>query len=121
MPHAKSMEVLTGPAEEKGPLTAQLPLTFRIPVEAITLLPQDGRLIAHLQLWIASIDKQGRRSEVTVTPISFAVEEMPGPGKRVVYRSDILVRKAEQEVQFALIDAQSGETLSARIKLDLDR
>lgn len=121
MPNAKPMEVLTGPAEEKGPHTAQLPLTFRIPVEAITLLPQDGRLIAHLQLWIASIDKQGRRSEVTVTPISFAVAEMPDPGKRVVYRSDILVRKAEQEVQFALIDAQSGETLSARIKLDLDR
>jgi VWFA-related protein len=121
MPHARPMEVLTGEVEEKGPLTAQLPLTFRIPAEAITFLPQDGRLIAHLQLWIASIDRQGRRSEVTVTPISFAVAEAPGPGQRVVYRSDILVRKAEQEVQLALIDAQSGEALNARIRLDLDR
>jgi VWFA-related protein len=121
IPHSKAMEVLLGKAEKAGPLTAQLPLTFRIPAEAITFLPQEGRLIAHLQLWIASIDQQGRRSDVTVTPISFAVAEAPGKGQRVVYRSDIMVRRAEQEVQFALIDAQSGETLSARIRLDLDR
>ncbi|HJX30108.1 MAG TPA: hypothetical protein VJ885_19560 [Thermoanaerobaculia bacterium] len=54
-----------------------------------------------------------------MTPISFAVAEAPGKGQRVVYRSNILVRQAEQEMQLALIDAQSGETLSARIRLDL--
>lgn len=119
IPRARRMEVLTGAAEKKGPLTAQLPLTFRIPAEAVTFLPQEGRLIARLQLWIASIDEQGRRSDVTVTPISFAVAEVPGKGQRIVYHNDILVRQAEQEVLFALIDAQSGETLSARIRLDL--
>jgi VWFA-related protein len=121
IPHARPMEVLAGKAERKGPLAAQLPLTFHIPAEEITFLPRQGRMMASLQLWIASIDQQGRRSNVTVTPLSFTVAEAPGQGKRVVYQSDILVRRTEQEVLFALVDAASGQTLSARLRLDLDR
>jgi VWFA-related protein len=113
------LEVATGMPEERGPLTATVPLTLRIPAQAITFLPEQGRFLARLEMRVAAIGKYGDTSETALVPIAFAVEQVPGAGQNVVYQTRIAVRRGKQDVQIAVTDAASGQTLSARLPLDL--
>jgi len=119
LPGAKPLDVEVGTPEERGLLTKSVPLAFRLPVEAITLLPEEGRLVARLEIWMTAIDESGRRSDLVVTPAALAVEELPEPGKKVVYRSSIVLRRGKQDVLLAVVDTASGETFSTRLKLEI--
>ena len=119
LPGAKPLDVEVGTPEERGLLTRSVPLAFRLPVEAITLLPEEGRLVARLEVWMTAIDESGRRSDLVVTPAALAVEELPEPGKKVVYRSSIVLRRGKQDVLLAVVDTASGETFSTRLKLEI--
>ncbi len=119
IPGARSLDVEVGTPEARGRSTAMVPLTFRLPAEAITLLPTEGYLVAHLEMWMTAIDPSGGRSELVVVPGVLKLEAPPAPGQQVVYRTSIEVRRRPQEVQLALTDAASGEMFSARIRLDL--
>jgi VWFA-related protein len=119
LPGAKPLDVEVGTPEERSLRTKSVPLAFRLPAEAITLLPEEGRLVARLEVWMTAIDENGRRSDLVVTPAALAVDEMPAPGKKVVYRSSIVVRPGKQDVMLAVVDTASGETFSTRLKLDI--
>lgn len=119
LPGAKPLDVEVGTPEERSPLTKSVPLAFRLPAEAITLLPEEGRLVAHLEVWMTALDESGRRSDLVVTPAALAVDELPEPGKKVVYRSSIVLRRGKQDVLLAVVDAASGETFSTRLKLEV--
>jgi VWFA-related protein len=114
-----ALEVATGMPEERGPLTATVPLTLRIPAQAITFLPDQGRFLVRLEMRVAAIGKYGDTSETALVPIAFAVETVPGAGQNVVYQTRIAVRRGKQDVQIAVTDAASGQTLSARLPLEL--
>jgi len=119
LPGAKPLDVEVGTPVDRGPLTKSVPLAFRLPAEAITLLPEEGRLVARLEIWMTAIDESGRRSDLVVTPAVLAVEELPEPGKKVVYRSSIVLRRGKQNVLLTVVDAASGETFSTRLKLEV--
>lgn len=114
-----TLEVATGMPERRGPLTMTVPLTIRIPAQAITFLPEQGRFLARLEMRVAALGEYGDTSEIALVPISFALEEAPGAGQNVVYQTRIAVRRGEQVVQVAVTDAASGQTLTARLQLDL--
>lgn len=114
-----TLEVATGMPERRGPLTMTVPLTIRIPAQAITFLPEQGRVLARLEMRVAALGEYGDTSETAVIPISFALEEAPGLGQNVVYQTRIAVRRGDQDVQVAVTDAASGQTLSARLHLNL--
>lgn len=119
LPGAKPLDVEVGTPEDRSLLTKSVPLAFRLPVEAITLLPEEGRLVARLEVWMTAIDESGRRSDLVVTPAALAVDELPEPGKKVVYRSSIVLRRGKQDVLLTVVDAASGETFSTRLQLEL--
>jgi VWFA-related protein len=119
VPGSKPLIVQVGTPEERGPLTVAVPLALRLPAEAITLLPEEGLLVAHLEIWMSAIDPSGGRSEMALTPAVLALQETPEPGKQVVYRTSIVVRKGRQDVLLAATDTASGETFSGWIQLGL--
>ena len=119
IPGAKRLSVQVGTPEERGPQTVSVPLALRLPAEEITLLPEEGRLVANLEVWITSIDESGGRSDLVVIPAALAVAEQPAPGKQVVYRTSIVLRRTRQEVLLTVVDTASGETFSARVPLEL--
>jgi VWFA-related protein len=114
-----ALEVAVGMPEESGPTTATVPLTLRIPAQAITFLPEQGRFLVRLEMRVAAVSKYGETSDTALVPIAFAVEKVPGAGQNVVYQTRIEVRRGKQDLQVAVTDAASGQTLSARIHLDL--
>ena len=117
VPGSKPLSVQVGTPEERGPLTVAVPLALRLPVESITFLPQEGQFLAHLEIWMSAIEPSGGRSEIVVTPAVLALAEPPPPGKQVVYRTSIVVRKGRQDVLLTATDAASGETFSGWIQL----
>jgi hypothetical protein len=119
VPGSRPLIVQVGTPEERGPLTVSVPLALRLPAEAITLLPEEGLLVAHLEIWMSAIDPSGGRSEMALTPAVLALQETPAPGKQVVYRTSIVVRKGRQDVLLAATDTASGETFSGWIQLGL--
>ena len=119
IPGAGALDVEVGTPEERGLFTVSVPLALRLPAESITLLPQEGRYVARVEIWMTAIDESGRRSDLTVIPAELALEQVPTPGQKVVHRTSIVLRRTKQEVLVAVTDAASGETFSSRIRLDL--
>jgi hypothetical protein len=114
------MEPLNVAAGELQPLESgmgELEVTVRIPADQIELLRHDNQHKGKLELRIAALDDQGRRSEVPVLAIDIARPEAPKPGSVIRYDTRLRVRYAPQDIQFVVSDLLSGKSFAERIRV----
>ncbi|MEO8505147.1 MAG: VWA domain-containing protein [Acidobacteriota bacterium] len=97
--------------------TFKLPLTIFIPLDQLTMLTIAGQTMAELELRVAALDENGRRSEVSVIPVKIAGHGNPAPGQVSRYETTLELRKAKQSLVVALYDKASGSLLSSTLEV----
>lgn len=94
----------------------QVPVTLRIPMDWVTMVPEGDHYACKLELRVATVDERGGRSEVSTLPINIQGPEPP-PGSYATYEARLELRKIEQRVVLYLYDTLSGESKVAGLEL----
>ncbi|HEX2642402.1 MAG TPA: VWA domain-containing protein, partial [Thermoanaerobaculia bacterium] len=115
---AKPLEAGLGKLKRTGVIAAEVPLWVKIPTDQVSMVEQDGKYAARLELRVMSLDKNGGQSEVAVLPVQIDGENAPSEGGFVVYKTLLKVRNIDQDLQVALYDALSGENRMTRLRID---
>lgn len=117
LPTALPLEVALGVPQRKG-RRMDVPLTLRIPLDAITMLPEAAGHTAHLELRVSGIDDEGSLNDLPVVPVTFSGPE-PGPGQVATYDTTIRLRSRKHSLMVALYDLASGTILLGEESIDL--
>jgi len=116
------LDVTLGRPRSGGGKTLELPLTLRIPMDWVTMIPrgQGGdEYVGELELRVAALEKDGRRSETTVVPVRLSGPE-PRPGSVATYETAVQIRdRGDQRLVLYLYDQLSGASKAAALELDL--
>jgi VWFA-related protein len=116
-PTMQPLQVQLGKPAKAGRSTFKLPVTIAIPLDRITMLPNGDQNTADLELRVAALDENGRRSEVSVLPIKISGRGHPAPGQTSRYETTIELRRVKQSLVIALFDKASGELLSSTLEV----
>src|SRR5436305_2016365 len=112
LPDAVEMPMRLGvPASVKG--LTEIPVTLGLPVEAMTVVPVDGRFRSHLELHAAAGDDNGNRSDVPVLPLDLTAAKVPKAGGFVRYDTKIKIRGKAKHLVVAVYDPLSGKIATA--------
>ena len=111
-PSARPLAVQFGRPTRAGMSTVRLPLTLRIPADAITLVPVGGEHRAELELRVAALDDKGRTSDIPVVPITISAKQPPGRDQFFTYSTSLELRKQRHQLVVAVYDRASGTLLS---------
>lgn len=112
-----SLEVEVGEAANSG-RRLELPVSLKIPLDQVVMLPVQGGFEARLELRVAVMDSEGNRSEIPVIPVVLGGAERPQPGAYAVYDTSLKIRKKEQRLALALYDVAGEQILSSSIEFD---
>ena len=112
-----SLHVEAGEAQRSGSRRVDVPILVAIPVDFVTLLPQGGKWVAALEMRVAALDEQYRRSEVPSVPLELSFADRPEAGKAIPYRTSLTLRRAEQVVVVSITDVGSGRSLTGRVEV----
>lgn len=93
-----------GEAERSGRRFLMLPLQVAIPVEAVTLVPYEGRYVGRVELRIAAVSEKGDQSDIPMVPLDLTLEEEPQPEQYIPYQTTIRLRNQHQRLIVALYD-----------------
>ena len=118
MPDLPPLQVELGEAKGGWPRASQVPLRVTFPMDAITMLPQEGGYGAVLELRIAALDENGNRSDLDVLPVRLQGPEPPEPGDRGSQEVALELRRRPQEVIVSLYDPMSGNVLMSKVDYD---
>lgn len=91
----------------------ELPITLAIPVDAITVVPFEGKQVAELELRIAAVDANGDRSDIPVVPLRMTLDQAPPAGAHLRYDTKVRLRRIDQRLIVAIFDPLSGRILTA--------
>jgi VWFA-related protein len=116
-PGVEPMPVEVGVSTKSGSGTMRVPVTLRIPLENLTLLPQGDRLVADVELRIAALDERGGRSEIPVIPVSLSMPGKPPAGAYATYSTTVQLRRAKNQLVLAVSDPVGGAIYSARTEV----
>lgn len=94
-----------------------VPVTLKIPMDWVTMIPQGKQYTSALELRVAALDEKGGRSEIPAIPIELSGPK-PTPGSHAVYETLVKVRKIEQRLVLYLYDTLSGESKVAALEID---
>jgi len=100
-------------APSGGRRKVELPLYIRIPMDAVTMLPHDGRYVAELELRIGALDEHGDRNEIAAIPVRLEGEEPPPLGSYATYETAIKIRRDPQDLAITLRDPATDTVLAA--------
>lgn len=116
--NAGPLAVEVGKLRRAGLASMEIPVTIRIPLTDIALVEEGRRRVARLELRVAALDRNGRRSEVPVLPIVITKDQPPAPGMHVVYETRLKLRRDAQDVQLILHDLFGGKDYAARVHVE---
>jgi hypothetical protein len=94
-----------------------MPVEVRIPLGALTLVPQADGYRGQVQVAVAAADREGRLSPVQQTPLPIAIpaaEIEVARSKYYVYAVDLLLRPGEQWVGVGVRDDIAGDASFVR-------
>jgi VWFA-related protein len=109
------LAIAVGAPVRDGRRFIELPVRLAIPVEAVTLLPDGGGLVARFELRVAALDEREWISEVPTIPIELRFEEPPAAGGAVAYDTRLRLRNRDHDLVVALHDPVSGANLMTRL------
>ena len=112
-PSALALPITIGKPTKAGIGTMRVPLTLSIAADAITMIQLGDEYVAEMELRVAALDDNGRRSEIPVIPFRITALQPPQPGQVVRYDTALELRKDRQEIVVAVLDVASGNMLSA--------
>lgn len=116
-PASEPLEVEVGRRQKAGIGMMALPLTITIPMDSVTMLPVGKGYAGQLELRVAAIDAEGRRSEVPVIPIRLRGDTPPPAGSHSVYETQVKLRRGTRQMVVSLYDPASGGILSTSLQL----
>jgi len=118
LPDAVAMPIRLGtPVKSKAGM--EIPITLGLPVSILTLIEQDGKLHAHLELRATAADKDGNRSEIPVVPVDLSSAKAPKPGGFVKYETHLTVKGTASHLVMAVYDVVSGKLATAEADVTL--
>jgi VWFA-related protein len=107
------MPMQVGTPARDGRKEIVVPITLAIPVDAITVVPVDGKHVSELELRVAAVDKNGDRSDIPVVPLRMTLDEAPPAGAHLRYDTKIRLRRIDQHLIVAIFDPLGGRILTA--------
>jgi VWFA-related protein len=116
-PGSDVMPLQVGAPELSGRREIVVPVTLAIPVDAITVLPIDGRYVAQLELRVAAVDERGDRSEVPMSALQVTAKEQPEAGSFLRYDTKLRLRNIQQRLVVSLFDPASGRLLASQVDI----
>jgi VWFA-related protein len=116
-PSGQPLAVQVGRPEKRGRSTARVPLALAIPLDALTTLPDGDHRVADLELRLAALDEEGRRSEIPVVPLRVTVPADAKPGGFVRYDTKVELRRGRQQLVVAIYDRIGGALLSTTLEI----
>ncbi len=96
----------------------ELPVSLKIPLDHVVMLPVARGFEARLELRVAVMNDDGDRSEIPVIPVVLGGRTPPPPNSHAVYDTSLRLRNERQRLSLALYDL-AGETIFAT-SIDLD-
>jgi len=116
-PSSQGLPVQVGKPERRGRSIVRLPLSIGIPLAALTTVPMDGKRVADLELRLAALDEEGRRSEIPIVPLQVVVAADAPPDGFVRYETKVELRRVRQQLVVAIYDRSSGSLLSTTLEV----
>lgn len=110
-PSREPLAIGFGRAKKQGS-RMEVPLVVGIPLASVTVLPSAGEFVADLELRVAVLDKEGRRAEIPVVPVTLRFGEEPPDGGVARYDTTLKMRREKHDVVVAIYDRVSGRILS---------
>ncbi len=96
----------------------RLPVSLKIPMDQVVMLPVAGGFEANLELRVAVVDKKGARSEIPVIPVKLGGETKPPPGAYAIYDTVLMLRNIQQQLALVLYDVAGEKMLSTSVDFD---
>lgn len=114
------LDVTLGEPRSARGKAVEVPVVLKIPMDWVTMVPQEeGQYTGDLELRIAALDREGRRSETTAVPVRLSGPK-PAPGSVATYETTVQLRQGEeQRLLLYLYDRLSGATKAASVELNL--
>jgi VWFA-related protein len=116
-PNSLPLELRFGKAERERRGILRLPLEVGFNLDEIQLIPFSGRQVADVQIVITVMDDRGNRSETPVHEVRIRGGEIPEPGQRYWWRTELLIRKRKHRVMVAVYDPISTNILSSSVEI----
>jgi VWFA-related protein len=107
----------SGEPKKSGRRRIEVPVMVAIPVDFVTLLPQGDKWVAGLEMRVAALDEQDRRSDVPSVPLELRFGDKPPSGQAIPYRTNLTLRDAEQVVVVSITDVGTGKSLTGRLEV----
>jgi len=95
-----------------------VPVTLRIPLSQLTIVPTDKGTSAEVELRIAALDERGGRSDIPVIPIRLDMPGKPPAGAYATYTTMVQLRRAKNNLVLAVSDPAGGAIYSARAEVN---
>ncbi len=92
-----------------------LPLRLDVPLDQVTLLPQNEGYITRLELRVAATDEDGDSADLPVLPISIELPGLPEAGATSRYETLLKLRRKSHRLLISLHDPVSGLFLARRL------
>jgi VWFA-related protein len=112
-PGAPRMPLTVGQAVRSQRGDLEIPITLGLPVDLMTVVPDDARYTARLELRFAASDAEGNTADVPVVPVTLTSDHQPSPGKLVKYETRIKLRGKADHMVVAVYDPLSGKIATA--------
>ncbi len=112
-----TLEATLGQAKKKRK-KLELPVSLKIPMDDLLMLPVAGGFEANLELRVAVLDEDGARSEIPVIPVKLGGPTKPPPGAHAIYDTILMLRPAKQHLALVLYDVAGEKMLSTSVDFD---
>jgi len=96
----------------------EVPITFAIPTDMMTVLPQGKRFETKLEVRFAVIDQDGNRAPIPMVPLDFRFSKRPPPGKYVTYETTLKLRSKQHDLVVAVLDPASGRLVTGTARIN---
>jgi VWFA-related protein len=97
----------------------RVPLTLRIPLDKITLMPRGGSLAAALELRVAARDEDGQLADVPLVPVEIRRSAPPAAGEEEIFEVELRLRRKPHRLIVTLYDPLTAGLFSERLELEL--
>ena len=118
---AVSLEVELGTPRKVRRAKLELPVSLKIPLDDVVMLPVAGGFEGRLELRVAVIDAKGDRSEIPVIPVVIGGQHKPPPGAHAIYDTALKLRNTRQRLALALYDIVGEKIFSTAVRFDPDQ
>lgn len=111
------MQVSLGAVEKVSKKISQAPLSFSVPLSAVTGVPDGDDNIIQLDVVIVSLDSSGGRTAMPVMPLAFTVPNTASPESTIGHEVNLQMKRKAVKIVVAVYDRNSDKTFAKTINV----